>query len=265
MTELEIKKAKCANCKGDRNCDIRGKFDDGYSDDVISGNTRWLILQCRGCETVFVQTVSTNSEDYDYVDGSSGEPAMEYNEIISYWPAILRRERPQWFEHGIEAENVSSLSEVMTELYVALEKDLAILSAIGIRTSFDVASGLLGVEESLPFSKKLEQLVSLGKIGASDSERLAALVDAGSASAHRGWSAKSEDLSTMVEILEHFVFDAFVHPYRAKKLDEQASKLRARVPAREKVQKMSKNEQSLGTDLGTVNDADQKIIDKTAP
>jgi len=258
MTESEIKKAHCANCKGSRNCDIRGEFDDGYSDEVISGNTKWLILQCRGCETVFVQTVSTNSEDYDYAERPYGESDIEYNERISYWPAILRRERPQWFEHGIEAENVGSLSEVMTELYVALEKDLAILSAIGIRTSFDVASGLLGVEERLPFNKKLEQLVSLGKIGASDSERLAALVDAGSASAHRGWSAKSEDLSTMVEILEHFVFDAFVHPHRAKKLDEQASKLRARVPARGKDQNMPKNEEPLGGDLGTATNADQK-------
>jgi hypothetical protein len=151
---------------------------------------------------------------------------------------FLRRERPKWFEFGIEAENVDSLSEVMTELYVALENDLAILSGIGIRTSFDVASGLLNVDESLSFDKKLKQLVSLGKIGASDSERLAALIDAGSASAHRGWSAKSEDLGTMVDVLEHFVFDAFVHPYRAKKLDEQASKLKARVPPRKKALKI---------------------------
>ena len=50
----------------------------------------------------------------------------------------------------------------------------------------------------------------------------------------------------MVEILEHFVFDAFVHPHRAKKLDEQASKLRARVPARGKDRKMLKNEEPLG-------------------
>lgn len=77
MTESEIKKAHCANCKGSRNCDIRGEFDDGYSDEVVTGNTKWLILQCRGCETVFVQTVSTNSEDYDYAERQYGEPDIE--------------------------------------------------------------------------------------------------------------------------------------------------------------------------------------------
>jgi hypothetical protein len=94
MTEFEVKKAHCANCKGDRNCNIRGKFDYRYTDDVISGNTEWLILQCRGCETVFVQTVSTHSEDYDYVDGPSGEPEIVANETISYWPAFCGANDP---------------------------------------------------------------------------------------------------------------------------------------------------------------------------
>jgi hypothetical protein len=112
------------------------------------------------------------------------------------------------------------------------------LSAIGIRTSFDVASELLGVDPNLSFDKKLKELVSLGKIGTVDSDRLSALIDAGSASAHRGWTPTPEDLSTMVDVLEHFVYEAFVGPARRKALDEKAKKLRTTVPTRTKVKKV---------------------------
>jgi len=58
-----VRKAECSECGGPRNCEIRGRYDDRYDDDDsgFSGNVTWYILECRGCEHVFVQTVSTNS------------------------------------------------------------------------------------------------------------------------------------------------------------------------------------------------------------
>ena len=70
---------------------------------------------------------------------------------------------------------------------VALNNDLNILTAIAVRTCFDVVSEVCKVDESLPFAEKINELVKQGRIGIAQKARLGALIDAGGASAHRGW------------------------------------------------------------------------------
>ena len=106
------------------------------------------------------------------------------------------------------------------------------LAAIGIRTAYDVASSLLDIDPELPFSQKLDALVASGRIGVLDKERMGILVDAGSASAHRGWRPSPADLATMMDVLEHFVTETFVNPARRAKLDADAAAMRTKVPPR---------------------------------
>lgn len=180
---------------------------------------------------MFVQTVSTNSEDVSYFTNEIGEEDYEHTETVNYWPALAKRERPSWLHRGgIEAPDVERLDDALLELYTALENDLNILAGIGIRTSFDVASELLEIDTELRFNQKLDGLVAQGHIGAVDRERLAKLVDAGSASAHRGWKPTRAELSTMMDLLEHFIQQAFIEPHRRKQLDEKVGKLK--VPPR---------------------------------
>jgi hypothetical protein len=182
-----VKKAECAQCGGLRNCDIVGKHDQRGGEEYFQWHKAWYLLQCRGCEHVFVQTVSTNSEDYDCDYGPDGETVTEYIETIRYWPAQSRRKRPGWMsETGIDAPNVDALDRALNELYGALNNDLHMLAAIGLRTSFDVAAELLSIEPDQPFKSKLEKLVASGHIGKVDQSRLEVLVEAGSASAPVG-------------------------------------------------------------------------------
>lgn len=228
-----IKKSPCASCRGERNCKILGMYEERGGDDYFQWHTDWLILQCCGCEHTFVQTVSTNSEDYKHDYGPDGETLTEYNECVRYWPAQLKRSRPEWMtEVGIDAENVETLSATLRELYIALDNDLNALSGIGIRTSFDIASQLLKIDPNLSFAKKLDALVDGGHISKLDKERLEILIDAGSASAHRGWLPTTEDLGVMMDMLEHFIHDAFVAPQRKVKLDVKLDKVKAKVPVR---------------------------------
>jgi hypothetical protein len=74
--------------------------------------------------------------------------------------------------------------------------------------------------------------VSRGHIGKVDQSRLEILVDAGSASAHRGWRPPAKDLSVLMDVLEHFVHEAFVVPSRKKRLDADLAKMKAKVPPR---------------------------------
>lgn len=235
MTEEQpkVRKAHCSVCGGERNCEIRGHWTQDGGDQDVQWQTHWYILECRGCEHVFVQTVSTNSEDiYHYVN-EMGEEDYDHRETIRYWPARAKRARPEWLHlGGIDVPNVDPLDAALLELYAALENDLHVLAGIGIRTSFDVASELLKIDPDLSFNRKLDALVEYKHIGSVDRDRLATLVDAGSASAHRGWKPSKGDLSTMMDVLEHFIFQAFVEPYRRKQLDEKVGKLR--VPRRTK-------------------------------
>ncbi len=122
------------------------------------------------------------------------------------------------------------LSSLVDDVYKALNNDLGVLAAIGIRTAFDRASELLGVDPAEGFPEKLKKLVALGKIGEDERETLSVLTDAGGAAAHRGWNPAPTQLDTMMNIVEAFLHRTFV-------LDEAAKRLKQGVPNRPKLQR----------------------------
>src|SRR5690606_23682608 len=116
-----IRKAICSECGGERNCDIRGVFEHGDSDEHFQWHRSWYILQCRGCEYVFIQTVSTNSEDIGYSYDYDGSTIAVANETLAYWPGVSKRERPEWLTiNGVDAVDDAALNEALIELYSAL-------------------------------------------------------------------------------------------------------------------------------------------------
>lgn len=238
----DVRTARCPNCAGKRNCDIKGVVREHEEDDENPywWSRVWYLLQCRGCDTPFVQTISSNSEDYNY--DNEGRPSPDYT--VKYWPAPAKRKRPEWFDDvfGLSGSKSTDLDEALVEVYKALDNDLRMLAGIGIRTAFDKASEELGVETSHPFVKKLDNLVDGGHIGAVDRDRLSVLVDAGSASAHRGWKPKIETLNTMMDILEHFLYRTFVEPERSRRLDESTQKIKISVPKKNSNSDKKKND-----------------------
>lgn len=193
------------------------------------------ILRCRGCDNVFFQTSSSNSEEYDYYRDEHGDEQVVHHETVQYWPALLGRKRPDWLIRlELFTDERAALNDALEELYGALNSDLKALSAIGVRTSFDIAAELLGVESSKAFSEKLDALVAAGHIGIVDRDRLETLVDAGSASAHRGWKPTKDDLNVMLDVLEHFIHSAIIAPQEREELDKRAAAIKAKVPQRKK-------------------------------
>lgn len=230
-------KAHCSKCGGKRNCDVRGHLiEEGDEEGYYYWTTNWYLLVCRGCEHIFAQTVSTNSEDYFEYNGPSGEQEIEFREHVRQWPAALKRELPDWFDHSkVETDrDTAKLDSLLSEVYLALDNDLCTLAAIGIRTCFDLASELLAVDPNIPFAAKLEDLVVKGAIREAEREHLGILVEAGSASAHRGWKPTFADLSTLMDVLEGFIFDSFVLPARRRAEASKLALIRPRVPARTK-------------------------------
>ncbi|MER8762637.1 MULTISPECIES: DUF4145 domain-containing protein [unclassified Mesorhizobium] len=232
-------KAFCSNCRGDRNCDVAGYHSERGEDG--GGNyqwhTGWYLLVCCGCEHVFAQSISTDSESYYYDYNSQGEQEAVHEETIRTWPAKFKRERPEWFiVNGIatDIEGVVLLDQSLSELYGALDHDLKMLAAIGVRTSFDIAAEILGIDAGLPFQQKLDNMVTRKLIKDSEREHLDVLIDAGSASAHRGWRPSVDDLDVLMDTLEGFIYDSFVVPTRKKAAAAKIARMKAKVPPRPK-------------------------------
>lgn len=204
----------CQECSGWRTCEVlgldsRNLYDDETCTEGSTIDTR--LLKCRGCGTIFMQEArySIHSDDDD--------------EDVKYkhWPEAEKRARPSW-ANSFNIEDADLLL-LLHETYAALNNELKVLTAVGIRTSFDRASELLGVDPAITFEEKLEQLYEEGKIGGNERQKLEVLVDAGSAAAHRGWKPNLNQLETLISILEHFIHQNLV-------LTAEADELRKKVP-----------------------------------
>jgi len=231
-TEQDRVRADCPECGKNKWADVVGHFT-RRQDDEDSGTwlrTDYRLLQCPACESVYFQRDSVFSEDYVRTRNPiTGEEEYDMDHRIEHWPSVSvsRREKPAWAERLTFVD--TDLSALMDSVYKALENELDVLAAIAIRTVFDRASELLGIDPGRSFGEKLDDLLALGKIGAEEREILDTLTDAGSAAAHRGWKPTQEELDTMLSSIEGFIHRSFV-------LGDAIKKLRDRVRAKPKRQ-----------------------------
>jgi len=244
---LGLKKAHCPTCQRQTNSDIRGKANQSESDDEteVSFNRDWYILQCRGCEEIFIQTIDTDSESYHAYYDHNGELQYALDETVGYWPKLPKRRMPN-FVIDAALPNARGLESCLYELYSAIDSDLQILSGIGIRTCFDAASTCLGIDPALYFNEKLDALVTKGLIRSEERSLLDVVVDAGNAAAHRAWEPSPSDLGSMMDVLEHFLDKAFQQPVREKQMAVGIANMKEAIPPKPKRQKPAGSPQTPG-------------------
>ena len=214
-------RAHCPVCGPGRNAQVMGEHEEYWSDpeDGISGTNRFRILKCAGCDTVYFQKEWEN--DWDMVPDPDEPGGYVPRARHEYWPSAAVSSRPAWVNDLTETD--FTLYHLLQETYQALNNGLPITAALGMRTAFDRASELLGVDPRLPFATKLSRLEQDGQIGKNEKDALSALVDAGSAAAHRAWRPTVGQLTTMISIIELFLHRSFF-------VNEAAKHLKAKVP-----------------------------------
>lgn len=215
----KIIRGHCPECGPNKNAELIAEHESKweYEDESIWGQIDYRILKCRGCDSIYFQKAEAFSEHTDHV----GDYIISY----SYWPSPLKRERPAWLS-DLSSVDIP-LHSILNEVYVALDNDLAVISATGMRTAFDRATELLGVDPAKTFQEKLGDLFSAGKVGEMEKTTLGVLADAGGAAAHRGWMPEPRQLATMMDIVEAFC-------YRNLILVSQVDKLKPHIPAKQK-------------------------------
>jgi hypothetical protein len=221
QAKIRIQSGHCPECGSGRHAEVVAAFATSWNDDenAMWGGKEWLILRCRGCDTVYVQTIETFSEDTDHWCDESGEWHEELNEKIAHWPAPVRRAEPDWSAQISRVDR--SLGALVQDVYGALNADLAVPAAIAMRTAFDRASEILGIDSALSFGAKLDALETGRRISGDEKDTLAVLIDAGSAAVHRGWRPRSNELDTMIQMIEAFLHRTFVLGDAAKELRKQ--------------------------------------------
>lgn len=221
-------KGHCPTCSGEKFAKVVTEHEDHWDDEDVSGIVRLSVLQCGGCKTSYFQRAESCSDDVEHREEPDGSWEAYYPERKTYWPAPSKRKKPDW-SHELYVDK--DLSDLYDELYIALNSDLRVLAAIGVRTILDKMSELLGIDPAMTFDEKLDGLVKNGSIGADERKNLAALADAGGAAAHRGWRPTPQQLDTLVSTLEAFLYRAVVLGDAMKAVKEAVPEKQKRRPA----------------------------------
>ncbi|MBU1215461.1 MAG: DUF4145 domain-containing protein [Gammaproteobacteria bacterium] len=122
------------------------------------------------------------------------------------------RQKPDWFDQLPESPR-----DLLVEIYAALSLDLRALPAMGLRAVIDVVC-MKQTGDAGSFEKKLSTLKQKGLISEVESSILSDAIDAGSASAHRGYVPGRDDLESLLDIVEHLLRAQYILPEAAKKL-----------------------------------------------
>jgi Domain of unknown function (DUF4145) len=149
-----------------------------------------LGLQCRGCKEC---TILKREREIATVGLAQGL-------IETYEPPRLWRRAPDW---------LSSLQS-LNEIYSATNVMQVRLLSMGVRSALDhVMDKILGADMG-SFSAKLNEMVKRGHLTSTQKDNLEIVIDAGSASAHRGFKPSQDLLDEMLAVMESIIRNHYI-------------------------------------------------------
>lgn len=209
------RKAHCNTCGHETNHEVIAERVEAGSELIqgrftIEWRNTYAMLQCLGCEAVCLQRTNWFSEEPE-------------DESVTYYPPQVSRRVPKW------ADSLPyGTKDLLDEVYTALHADSRRLAMMGARALIDVVM-TTKVGDAGTFAGRLDALVRDGYVSTRNRDVLAAALDAGSAAAHRGHKASSEEVNQVIDIVENLL--------QTDLLEAAAVKLKAKTPARPKVGK----------------------------
>lgn len=191
----DLTRSFCNACGFETDHDVVWK-ESRQEDDVLFETQT---VRCRGCrECAIVKSVFQLADD---------EQAL-FSLDKTYEPPRLWRRAPNWLP-TLESIDVD-LSELLTEVYSATNPAQVRLLAMGVRAALDhVMTQILGADLG-GFDAKLDQMVAREHLTPTQRQNLATVIDAGSASQHRGYAPPQELLEEMLSVTENIIRDHYI-------------------------------------------------------
>lgn len=219
METKEPIKTHCYNCDKETNQEIlftdseigpqeiiwrNEDGDDSQSAWAIVANI-WNVTKCRGCEKINFKHILRNSPD-------------RTTDQTFNFPKKPIRQFPNWI-----VKLPMKYVEILQEVYISINEQLFILSLTGIRTLLDIYI-VAKIGDVGTFKTKLNKLVSEGIITSSKASVLEVAIEAGNASAHRGYKPTKETLFQVLDIVENLLQSEIV--------DRESEKIKQTTPKR---------------------------------
>ena len=159
--------------------------------------TKSRAVCCRGCKELAIRQDTWTVESTAERD-PAGKP-----ESTNFWPARLWRRPSIWLD-GLEAIDVD-LKGLLDEVYLACNDHQVRLLSMGVRSALDHVMTLILEGDVGSFEGKLDAMVDAGHLSQKQRNNLGVVIDAGSASSHRGFKPPHELVEEMVVVMENIV------------------------------------------------------------
>jgi hypothetical protein len=201
--EVKTKIAYCNYCKQHTEHTIAHTltYSKGNKEDIYCG--LWMgwdywyhLLQCNGCEDVSLLGSRFFSE---------WDRGLDLPEEFRF-PPEKRCHEPDWFERLPQ-----DIVKVLKEVYTAIQNNCLMLASTGIRTILDMVF-VEKVGDQGGFEQKVNQMIKKGYLAQCSKAPVMAVIDTGSASAHRGFNPNIALLTRAIRITEGLLESVYIHP-----------------------------------------------------
>jgi hypothetical protein len=185
-------KAHCNTCRHITNHGVlhSQKASGSDAEEGVWWETTFDMLDCLGCAEVTLRRSLVFSED----EGVR----------TTFYPPRASRWIPKW-QYSLSPE----MSELLVEIYAALEADSRRLAMMGARTAIETAM-ISKVGDCGTFADNLQALEENGFLSKTNRKYLEAALDAGNAAAHRAHHPTLKQLDTVMDIVENLLHSMFV-------------------------------------------------------
>lgn len=207
----EQTKAPCRACARSTLHNVLHRSDVEPLEEDGTASEDYLLLQCAGC-----RTISMRHELHIEADGGEENQAAS---VVNFYPPPIFRREPNWLVDLNETDR-----DLLREVYVALQNNLSRLAIMGLRAALEHLMIELNGDKGT-FTANLDALVECGAISVNQREVLEVVIDAGSATIHRGFQPERQDLESVLDISELVFRQTFVD-------GPKAAELRRRIPPR---------------------------------
>lgn len=199
----QILRSFCNVCSHETDHDV--VFQDGSISEGPNGEvaeSRILTVKCRGCGDQAIR------QEQWYFDGVP-DPGNENTLVgVTYKPPRLWRRAPGWLASLDEID--PDLKGLLDEVYSATNDHQVRLLSMGVRSVLDHVMNRILEQDVGTFRNKLTQMVARGHLTEKQRDNLEIVIDAGSASTHRGFKPPRQLVEEMVIVMEGIVREHYI-------------------------------------------------------
>lgn len=192
--------------------EVKQPWDDSTGEFDVSGSDDFQLLSCRGCLSITLRRRSWMSAEV----GPDLSP-----EIHEYFhPPRMHRRLPRWID---DIEVPSQVTDLVREIYVALDAAATRLAAMGVRALLEHVM-IEAVGDRGSFAKNLDAFETDGYVSHRQRTTLEGTLEVGHAAMHRGYVPSGSAIGVCLDVAEHLLAAMYVLPEASGGLRRQLPK-----------------------------------------